>query len=77
MPGELDCSLEAQTAAWRLRLQFGGADCRLEARIAGWRLGLQRGRLARWPFGARGCHLEFHTWPFAAPGDNLELQNAI
>ena len=72
-----DCSLEAQIAAWRHRLQAGGSDCSLEG---------QRGDLLE-PKGAiwnsTGGHLQLQVtiWsfrmPFEAPGVHLELQVAI
>ena len=43
--GKCGCSLEAQIAVWRLRLQPGGSDCSLEAQIAARRLRLQPGAL--------------------------------
>jgi len=36
--GGSDCNLEAQIAAWRVRLHPGGADCSLEAQITAWSL---------------------------------------
>ena len=82
MPGESDCSLEAQTAAWRRRLQPGG-ECRLEARIAAWGVS----RVALWnprvPFGTPqvAMQLQVAIWSFRMSfegrGVHLKLQVGI